>query len=117
MPVESNDSIWTDNCNADKIVVKNIETQSDGKLIDTKKSLDDSNANKKYNDDILKFYMQCKNNCKIGLLNINSLRDKSYPIMLMLQNQYFDILMLPETKLDDFFRMPNLIFMVMLYID
>ena len=49
--------------------------------------------------------MQCKNNCKIGLLNINSLRYKFYPIMQMLHNQYFDILMLQETKLDDSF--PN----------
>ena len=47
--------------------------------------------------------MQCKNNCKIGLLNIKSLRHKFYPIMQMLHNQYFDILMLQETKLDDSF--------------
>ena len=80
-----------------------METQNDGKLIDTKKNLDDSNANKKDNYDILKFYMQCKINCKIGLLNINSLRHKFYPIMQMLQNQYFDILRLQETKLDDSF--------------
>ena len=85
-------------------IVNDIETQNDGKIIDTKKNLDDSNANKK-DDDILNFYMQCKNNCKIGLMNINSLRHKFYPIMQMLQNQYFDILMLQETKLDDSF--PN----------
>ena len=94
MPVESNnDSIWTDNYIADNIVVKHIvndiETQNNGKLIDTKKNLDDS-ANEKDNDDILKFYMQCKNNCKIGLLNSNSLRHKFYPIIQMLHNQYFD---------------------------
>ena len=94
MPVESNnDSIWTDNCIADNIVVKNIvndiETQNDGKLIGTKKNLDDSNANKKNNDDILKLYMQCKNNCKIGLLNINSLRHKFYPIIQMLHKSIF----------------------------
>ena len=41
--------------------------------------------------------MQCKNNCKIGLLNINSLRHKVYPIMQMLHNQYFDILMLQDS--------------------
>ena len=64
-----------------------IETQNDGKLIDTK------------------FYMQSKNNCKIRFLNINSLRHKFYPIMQMLHNQYFDILMLQEIKLDDSF--PN----------
>ena len=85
MPVKSNnDSIWTDNYIDDNIVVNNIvngiETQNDGKIIDTKKNMDDSNANKK-DDDILNFYMQCKNNCKIGLLNINSLRHKFYPIM------------------------------------
>ena len=109
MPVKSNnDSIWTENYIDDNIVVNkivnDIETQNDGKIIDTKKNLDDSNANKK-DDDILNFYMQCKYNCKIGLLNINSLRHKFYPIMQVLQNQYFDILMLQETKLDDSF--PN----------
>ena len=57
------------------------------------------------NDDILKFYVQCKSTCKIGLLNINSLQHKFYPIMQMLINQYFDIFMLQETKLDDSF--PN----------
>ena len=65
--------------------------------------------------------MQSKNNCKIGFLNINSLRHKFYPIMQMLYmyNQYFDMLMLhvQEIKLDDSSSMPNLIFMVMLYID
>ena len=66
--------------------------------------MDDSNANIK-DDDILNFYMQCQNNCKIELLNINSLRHKFYPIMQMLHNQYFDIMMLQETKLDDSF--PN----------
>ena len=114
MPVKSNnDSIWTDNYIDDNIVVNNIvndiETQNAGKIIDTKKNLNDSNANKK-DDDILNFYMQCKNNCKIGLLNINSLRHKFYPIMQMLQNQYFDILMLQETKLDDSF--PNAQFII-----
>ena len=49
--------------------------------------------------------MQCNNNCKIGLLNINSLRHKFYPIMQMLHNQYFGILTLQEIKLDDF--IPN----------
>ena len=107
MPVKSNnDSIWIDHYIDDNIVVNNIvndiETQNDEKIIDTKKNLDDSNANKK-DVDILNFYMQCKNNCKIGLLNINSLRYKFYPIMQMLHNQYFDILMLQETKLDDSF--------------
>ena len=33
-----------------------METQNDRKIIDLKKNLDDSNANKK-NDDILNFYM------------------------------------------------------------
>ena len=52
--------------------------------------------------------------CNIGLLNINSLHDKFYPIMLMLQNQYFDILMLQEAKLDDF--VPNAQFNIHSYV-
>ena len=58
--------------------------------------------------------MQCKNDCKIGLLNINSLRHKFHPIMKMLHNQYFDILMLQETKLDDSF--PNVQFNIHGYV-
>ena len=83
-------------------------------MTDSKKNLDDSNANKMDNDDVIKFYMQCTNNCKIGLFNINSLRHKFYPIMQMLHNQYFDMLMRQETKLDDSF--PNAQFNIHCYV-
>ena len=73
-----------------------IETQNDERI---------DNVNNCNNDTILSFYVQCQNNCKIGLLNINSLRHKFYPIMNILHNQYLDILMRQETKLDDSF--PN----------
>ena len=88
-----NDTLCNENMNA---MPNGIETQNDERI---------NNVNNCNNDTILSFYVQCQRNCKIGLLNIKSLRHKFYPIMNMLHNQYLDILMLQETKLDDSF--PN----------
>ncbi len=47
------------------------------------------------------FYQQTHKNFKGGLLNINSVRHKFYPLRGALEKNVLDVLCVQETKLDD----------------
>ena len=72
----------------------------DSNISDDSKNMDTVNMD---TIDVSKFYVNIKDRLKFALLNINSLRHKLYPIKDVLQNNYIDILMLQETKLDESF--------------
>ena len=67
----------------------------------------DSNLNSSKSDEdfpgLKKFYVNNTKNLKIGLLNINSFRNKSDPLIECLGEGYLDMLFIQETKLDDTF--------------
>ena len=49
------------------------------------------------------FYLQNKKQCKIGHININSIRHKFEPFKEVMQENIFDVLAIQETKIDDSF--------------
>ena len=51
---------------------------------------------------IKRFYLENKNELKIGHINVNSIRHKFLPFKEILEENVFDVLAIQETKLDEY---------------
>ena len=81
--------------------------ESFSNFLDSDDSLSDENAFPEYYKKLREMRINCPHKLIITHLNINSLRNKSYEIHDLLQNNYIDILVLSETKLNESFPDPQ----------